>query len=78
MADFSGSGTLVVGNHQYTVPNLVAPGEQVYSSVVTEDYEAWDGNLQVNTANKIIEEAGDEFPSLKGNSLDERTRQSIF
>jgi subtilisin family serine protease len=43
VASFSSGGTLRVENHQYTVPNLVAPGESVYSSVVTGGYEAWNG-----------------------------------
>ncbi len=43
VASFSSGGTLVVENHQYTVPDVVAPGEGVYSSVVGGGYEAWDG-----------------------------------
>lgn len=43
VASFSGSGTLVAENHQYIVPNLVAPGEQIYSSTVGGGYAAWDG-----------------------------------
>jgi len=43
VAGFSSSGTLTVNNHGYTVPDLVAPGEAVYSSVVKGGYEAWDG-----------------------------------
>ena len=43
VAGFSSSGTLVVENHQYRVPYLVAPGEKVYSSVMQGGYEDWDG-----------------------------------
>lgn len=43
VASFSSGGTLVTENHQYTVPDLVAPGEGVYSSVIGGGYEAWDG-----------------------------------
>jgi subtilisin family serine protease len=43
VAGFSGSGTIVSGGHQYTVPDLVAPGVQVSSSVVGGGFEAWDG-----------------------------------
>ncbi|NEP57421.1 MAG: S8 family serine peptidase [Symploca sp. SIO2G7] len=43
IAGFSSSGTLTVNNHIYTVPDLVAPGKAVYSSVVKGGYEAWDG-----------------------------------
>ncbi|MFN8494706.1 MAG: S8 family serine peptidase [Caldilineaceae bacterium] len=43
VASFSSSGTLIVENHQYSVPDLVAPGVQVYSSVMGGGYEAWDG-----------------------------------
>jgi subtilisin family serine protease len=43
VAGFSGGGVLIADNHQYTVPDLVAPGAGVYSSVVGGGYEAWDG-----------------------------------
>lgn len=43
VASFSSGGTLMIENHQYTVPNLVAPGASIYSAVVTGGYEAWDG-----------------------------------
>lgn len=38
-----GSGQITAGNHQYRVPDLVAPGAGVYSSVAGGGYEAWDG-----------------------------------
>jgi subtilisin family serine protease len=34
---------IVADNHRYEVPDLVAPGEGVYSSVIGGGYEAWDG-----------------------------------
>jgi subtilisin family serine protease len=43
VAGFSSGGTLITENHQYTVPDLVAPGDDVYSSVMGGGYEAWDG-----------------------------------
>lgn len=43
VSNFSGGGTIVADNHQYIVPDLVAPGEGVYSSVMGGGYEAWDG-----------------------------------
>jgi subtilisin family serine protease len=43
VASFSSGGSLSVENHSYTIPNLVAPGEAVYSAVVTGGYEAWNG-----------------------------------
>jgi subtilisin family serine protease len=43
VAGFSSGGTLIADNHQYTVPDLVAPGDDVYSSVMGGGYEAWDG-----------------------------------
>ncbi len=33
----------IADNHLYTVPDLVAPGEGVYSCVKAGGYEAWDG-----------------------------------
>jgi subtilisin family serine protease len=32
-----------VNNHQYSVPDVVAPGAGVFSSVMGGGYEAWDG-----------------------------------
>jgi subtilisin family serine protease len=43
VASFSSSGILVADHHQYIVPDLVAPGEAVYSSVMGGGYEAWNG-----------------------------------
>lgn len=43
VAGFSSGGTLIADNHQYMVPDLVAPGDDVYSSVMGGGYEAWDG-----------------------------------
>lgn len=43
IASFSSSGNLTIQNHNYSIPHLVAPGEQVYSSVVAGGYEAWNG-----------------------------------
>jgi subtilisin family serine protease len=43
VASFSGSGTIIHENHQYTVPDLVAPGDKVYSCVRGGGYEAWSG-----------------------------------
>jgi subtilisin family serine protease len=43
VSDFSSGGTIVSDQHQYKVPDLVAPGEGVYSSVMGGGYEAWDG-----------------------------------
>jgi len=43
VAGFSSSGQIIVNNHSYKVPDLVAPGERVYSSIATGGYEAWDG-----------------------------------
>lgn len=39
----SSSGTINAGHHQYNVPNLVAPGHEVYSSVMGGGYDAWSG-----------------------------------
>ncbi len=39
----SSSETMNVNYSSYNIPHLVAPGEQVYSSVVQGGYEAWNG-----------------------------------
>jgi subtilisin family serine protease len=43
VASFSGGGTITAESHSYQVPDLVAPGEQVYSCVMSGGYEAWNG-----------------------------------
>lgn len=43
VASFSGGGTIVAESHQYQVPDLVAPGEAVYSCVKGGGFEAWNG-----------------------------------
>jgi subtilisin family serine protease len=42
---FSGNGQLLVEHHLYSVPHVLAPGEQVYSCVpgVGDAYQKWDG-----------------------------------
>jgi hypothetical protein len=43
VSSWSSGGFLTSNNHQYYVPALVAPGEQVYSCVMGGGYEAWKG-----------------------------------
>jgi subtilisin family serine protease len=43
VASFSGGGAIVADNHRTILPDLVAPGEGVYSCVMGGGYEAWDG-----------------------------------
>lgn len=43
VSSFSSGAIMVADSHQYHVPDLVAPGEGVYSSVMGGGYEAWDG-----------------------------------
>ncbi len=43
VASFSGGGTMVVDNHQYVVPDLVAPGVDIYSCVPGGQYRSLDG-----------------------------------
>ena len=39
----SSSAKININYHEYNIPHLVAPGEQVYSSVVQGGYESWNG-----------------------------------
>lgn len=43
VSSFSGGGSLFIDSHQYKAPDLVSPGEGVYSCVAGGGYEAWDG-----------------------------------
>jgi subtilisin family serine protease len=43
VANFSSSGQIVADHHLYHTPDLVAPGEQVWSCVASGGYEAWSG-----------------------------------
>lgn len=43
VANFSGGGTMLVNAQSYTVPDLVAPGQEITSCVMGGGYEAWDG-----------------------------------
>jgi subtilisin family serine protease len=43
VASFSGGGTIVVDNHQFFVPDVVAPGVDVYSSVPGGQFRSLDG-----------------------------------
>lgn len=43
VSNFSGGGKMIVQNMSYPIPDLVAPGEGVYSCVMNGGYEAWDG-----------------------------------
>jgi subtilisin family serine protease len=43
VSSFSSGAMMTVDNHQYPVPRLVAPGEQIYSCVKAGGYEAWNG-----------------------------------
>ena len=61
---FSGGGSLIVDYHQYSVPQVVAPGEGVCSCVMGGGYEAWDGTSMAapivsGVAALILQEVGD-------------------
>ena len=43
VAYFSGGGTMNVNNQIYTVPEMVAPGQDVTSCVVDGNYQSWSG-----------------------------------
>lgn len=43
VASFSGGGRMAAEGRSWTVPKLVAPGENVMSAVIGGGYEAWDG-----------------------------------
>ncbi|MCP2730590.1 S8 family peptidase [Limnofasciculus baicalensis] len=64
IAGFSSSGNMIVDNHQYQVPRLVAPGENVYSSIPGGTYKAESGTSMATpiisgVAGLILEEYPD-------------------
>jgi subtilisin family serine protease len=44
VAAFSSGGTMSVNSQQYKVPDVVAPGDKIYSSVMGGGYEDWSGS----------------------------------
>lgn len=64
VASFSGSGTYTVDHQTYRVPDLVAPGQSVISSVQGGGYERWDGTSMATpivsgVAALIVQKHGD-------------------
>jgi subtilisin family serine protease len=43
VASFSGSSNIITNNQMYAKPDLVAPGDSVYSCLRSGRFEAWDG-----------------------------------
>jgi Subtilisin-like serine proteases len=43
VAAFSGGADMTANNHRYTVPHVVAPGKGVFSSIMGDSYEDWNG-----------------------------------
>jgi subtilisin family serine protease len=77
VASFSSGGVLTVDNHTYTIPHLVAPGEQVYSSVVTGGYEAWDGtSMATPIVSGIAALLLEQDPNISVNDLREQLLDS--
>lgn len=66
VASFSSSGTLVVNNHQYTVPDVVAPGAAIYSCVMGGGYEAWDGtSMAAGVVSGVAALILERYPSIR-------------
>ncbi len=72
IAAFSSSGTLIANNHQYGVPDLVAPGEAVFSSAVGGNYEAWDGtSMATPVVSGVAALILEKFPTISQADLQE-------
>lgn len=70
VASFSSSGTLVVESHEYTVPDLVAPGAAVTSCVMDGGYEAWDGtSMATPVAAGVAALVLERFPDISVTDL---------
>lgn len=75
VSSFSSSGNLTVDNHSYSIPHLVAPGEQVYSSVVQGGYEAWDGtSMATPIVSGVAALLLERYPDITVNDL----REELF
>lgn len=75
VASFSSSGNLTIDNHSYSIPHLVAPGEQVYSSVVQGGYEAWDGtSMATPIVSGVAALLLERYPDITVNDL----REELF
>lgn len=75
VASFSSSGTLISDKHQYNIPHLVAPGEQVYSSVTQGGYEAWNGtSMATPIVSGVAALLLERFPDITVNAL----REELF
>ncbi len=72
VASFSGGGILVAENHQYIVPDLVAPGEQIYSSIVGGGYAAWDGtSMATAVVSGVAALMLEKYPDITVTDLEE-------
>jgi len=72
---FSGSGTIVAGYHQYTVPTLVAPGKGIWSSVMGGSYEPWAGtSMAAPIVSGVAALVLEKYPTLELLEIEEQLR----
>ena len=66
VSSFSSGGVIVADNHRYEVPDLVAPGEAVYSCVIGGGYEAWDGtSMATPVVSGVAALMLEKFPKIR-------------
>lgn len=79
VSGFSGGGTIIADNHQYTVPDLVAPGEQVTSSVIGGGYESWNGtSMAAPIVSGVAALLLEKMPDTEVVELEERLLESCI
>ncbi len=79
VSSFSSSGQIVIDHRVYHVPNVVAPGENIYSCVKDGGYENWNGtSMATPIVSGIAALILEEYPELTVSDLGERLLETCL